>query len=452
MFFNSPMYNAGATCTDCHSTRMVRPNGTRYTSHWFASPLKLMEGFTGDTIAGDPVAIAAQNPCQKCHATDTIDQSRQRILDQQDRFFLVQERTQLALVNALKYIDEQGSGIDPAHIAAYQRASMRWEYYTQAENSMGFHNHPEAMTEVANARLWVDQFIPWPLTPVKVRVTSEGATSLTLTFFDQANDEQGFRIERAAALEGPYDEIADLATPNGVLVGDVSFTDAGLSAGSTYFYRVSAYNTQGQSVPSIWAQASTLTTTLAAPTGLAATAVSATQINLTWADNSTDETGFRVERATNNTFTAGLASFDLAAGTTSFSNSGLLPETTYYYRVFAVGAAGGISSPSNTASATTLAAPPNAPSNLAVTGVTQTSVALRWNDNSANETGFYLERCLGSCTSGSTGWARIATPGANTTSYTDPGLARKTTYSYRVQAHNGTGASSYSNIVKAKTR
>ncbi len=211
MFLNSPMYNAGATCTDCHSARVTRPDGSRYTSHWFTSPLKIMDGYSGTTfkgenIPGDPITMAPQNPCVRCHTTDTPAQSRQRIKDQQDQFYFLQERTQVALVNALRYIrEQQTAGINQsANIQTYQRASMRWEYYTQAENSMSFHNNPEAMTEVANARLWVDAFIPWPLTPVKARVTSTGADTLTLAFFDQANDEAGFYVERATALEGPY--------------------------------------------------------------------------------------------------------------------------------------------------------------------------------------------------------------------------------------------------------
>ena len=57
-FMGSPMYNAGATCTDCHSTRVLRADGTLYTSHWFTSPIKIMDGFVGKTETGaDVVAL-----------------------------------------------------------------------------------------------------------------------------------------------------------------------------------------------------------------------------------------------------------------------------------------------------------------------------------------------------------------------------------------------------------
>ncbi len=96
-----------------------------------------------------------------------------------------------------------------------------------------------------------------------------------------------------------------------------------------------------------------------APSGFGATAVSASQINLTWTDNSTDETNFIVERALTSAFSS-ITSFTLPAGTTSSSDTGLAAGTTYYYRVKANNGAG--SSPySNVASATTqVASPPPA--------------------------------------------------------------------------------------------
>jgi hypothetical protein len=89
----------------------------------------------------------------------------------------------------------------------------------------------------------------------------------------------------------------------------------------------------------------------AAPSGLAATPVRATRIDLTWVDNSSDETNFVLARST----TAGGPYTDvatLAANTTSYNNTGLTADTTYYYVVRAVGP-GGTSPDSAEASATT---------------------------------------------------------------------------------------------------
>ena len=93
--------------------------------------------------------------------------------------------------------------------------------------------------------------------------------------------------------------------------------------------------------------------TPAAPTNLVATTFSTTQINLSWTDNSSDETGFRIERCT----VAGCTNFaqvaEVGSNVTTFANTGLTKNTTYTYRVRAFNA-GGNSAYSNVASAKTL--------------------------------------------------------------------------------------------------
>ena len=93
--------------------------------------------------------------------------------------------------------------------------------------------------------------------------------------------------------------------------------------------------------------------TPAAPTNLVATTFSTTQINLSWTDNSSDETGFRIERCTG----AGCTNFaqvaEVGSNVTTFANTGLTKNTTYTYRVRAFNA-GGNSAYSNVASAKTL--------------------------------------------------------------------------------------------------
>ena len=92
-----------------------------------------------------------------------------------------------------------------------------------------------------------------------------------------------------------------------------------------------------------------------APSNLLAAASGSSQVNLSWTDNSNNETGFKLQRATNNTFTLGLATISVGAGVTSYVNTGLAASTTYYYRVIANNSAG-YSAPSNTANATTAVA------------------------------------------------------------------------------------------------
>jgi len=88
-----------------------------------------------------------------------------------------------------------------------------------------------------------------------------------------------------------------------------------------------------------------------APTGLSAAAVSNSQIDLSWTDNSSDETGFKIERSPDGS-TGWTQIATVGVNVHSYSNTGLTCETPYYYRVRAYNATGD-SGYSNTANATT---------------------------------------------------------------------------------------------------
>jgi endoglucanase len=88
-----------------------------------------------------------------------------------------------------------------------------------------------------------------------------------------------------------------------------------------------------------------------APSSLAATPVSSSQINLTWSDNSTDEDSFELQRANDTSFSSGLVTTMLSSNVTSASATGLTPSTTYYFRVRATNSFG-VSAYSSTSSAT----------------------------------------------------------------------------------------------------
>jgi YD repeat-containing protein len=88
-----------------------------------------------------------------------------------------------------------------------------------------------------------------------------------------------------------------------------------------------------------------------APSLLSANAISTSQINLTWTDNSFNETGFKIERKTGVSGTYSEIA-TTAAGATGFSNTGLQPNTQYFYRLRATNL-GGDSAYSNESSAMT---------------------------------------------------------------------------------------------------
>ena len=174
-----------------------------------------------------------------------------------------------------------------------------------------------------------------------------------------------------------------------------------------------------------------------APSNLVATPVSSTTINLAWVDNSTDETGFTVQRAgsATGTFTA-IA--NLGSGVTSYSDkTGLSPSTSYYYRVFAINQRGS-SAFSNVASATTLAPPdttaPSIPTGLKATAFSSNQMDLTWNASSdpggSGVAGYTIYR----------DGTQVGTTSATT--YSDLGLAGSIIYCYTVTASDNAGNTS----------
>jgi hypothetical protein len=182
-----------------------------------------------------------------------------------------------------------------------------------------------------------------------------------------------------------------------------------------------------------------------APSNLTATTNSASQINLNWTDNSSNENGFTIERSLTGTdqwIEVGFVSGNIA----TYMDTGLIPSTTYYYRVSAYNVIGS-SSFTNLAEATTFELPPIAPSNLNAAAVSTEQIDLNWTDNAANEIGFTVERSA----NGVDNWTEVGFSDANITSYSDTELVSGTTYHYRVAAYNLNGSSGFSNTANATT-
>lgn len=184
---------------------------------------------------------------------------------------------------------------------------------------------------------------------------------------------------------------------------------------------------------------------LSPPSNLAAVATSA-GIDLSWQDNSDNETGFKIERKTG----AGGNYQQIAtvgANVIKYSDTGLSGDTTYYYRVRAYSDSGD-SSYSNEASATTpLQTIPNAPSSLVAVAISSAQIDLSWQDNSNNESVFKIDRKTGAGGS----YRQVATVGPNINTYSDTSLIEDTTYYYRVRAYNDAGHSLYSDEAYAMT-
>jgi hypothetical protein len=187
---------------------------------------------------------------------------------------------------------------------------------------------------------------PLPASPSALTATPASSTQINLSWTDNAGSEDGFTIARSTNSAGPYTDIATVGR------NITTYSSTGLTAATTYYYQVRANNPAGSSPVSNTASATTQAgaTVPNAPTSLAASAVSRTQINLTWTDNATNEANYVVERKTTGAYSVVAT---LGTNTTSYSNTGLTRNTAYTYRVRATNAAGS-SAFSNEATATTL--------------------------------------------------------------------------------------------------
>ncbi len=195
-----------------------------------------------------------------------------------------------------------------------------------------------------------------PGAPTSLTATAAGRTIINLSW--TAPTESG-----GAAITGYRVEVSPTGTGDtwDDLVANIAattYSHTGLSAGVTRYYRVRALNAVGASDASTIANATTDGRTVpSVPTSLMATASGQTIINLRWAvpaDNGgAAVTGYRVEVSED----AGSTWMDLVANTTAttYSHTGLPPETTRHYRVRAINAVG-TGAASNVASATTEAA------------------------------------------------------------------------------------------------
>src|SRR5207245_1287370 len=233
-----------------------------------------------------------------------------------------------------------------------------------------------------------------------------------------------------------------------------TYSDTGLAAGTAYIYRVSAINSVGSSLPSNNASATTLAVAPSPPMGLAATAVSSSQISLSWTapnNGGSAITGYKIERSTDDGTTWSTLVANTGSTATTYSDTGLTHTTTYTYRVSAINSVG-TGSPSSTTSATTFAAAPSPPSALTATAVSSSQVTLSWTapaDNGGSAiTGYKIERS----TDGGTTWSTlVANTGSSAAGYSDTGLARKTTEADRVSAINCVGTGSPSSTTSATT-
>jgi hypothetical protein len=277
----------------------------------------------------------------------------------------------------------------------------------------------------------------FPVAPSGLRITTITSGSVSLAWTDNSNNETGFKVQRKQGATGIYTTIRTVAAN----VTTYTDSDSALLDGTQYYYKVCATNSAGDSAFSNEVNG---ITTMRVPTGLSATAVSSSQINLTWTDNSLSESGYRIEQSPVDDLHF-VEIHVTGPNATSYNVTGLNAGTKYYYRVRAYNSIT-TSAYSSEKNATTLSTIPVAPSGLTITTLLSSKIIIAWTDNSNNETGFKIQR------KGATGaYTDITTTGANATTYSDTSVTDGTLYYYHVSATNSAGDSAYSNEVSGTT-
>ncbi len=262
------------------------------------------------------------------------------------------------------------AAIDPSSTSMALKVDLKWSYTPGSKGGGKIHINPgilgnihliqEIHPLVADSKaLKYEPMRPSAVDPSVIAGIDLGGIVHPVT----PDKDYNFEIERASKEHaedacGTYTQIGSI---NGK---DVTYTDSTVSASTHYCYRVRAVRNKDHSAYSNVAEIFTPDPTLAVPTGLVATAMSEDTIHVHWAFTADDTTdiGFQVERGNSMCAPESFTSVTILSQDSthtlesilSYSDTGLMPNTTYCYRVRAVKSTTTYSLYSNTSSAKTL--------------------------------------------------------------------------------------------------
>ncbi|NQT61336.1 MAG: hypothetical protein HQ556_00115 [Candidatus Marinimicrobia bacterium] len=256
--------------------------------------------------------------------------------------------------------------------------------------------------------------------PSNLRASSASDIAIRLTWEDDTDFEEGFKIERDNG--NGFIEVGTVGAD------EVEYTDSGVTLGQATTYRVAGYTQENMSP---W-NTVTMTTVFPAPINFSANSVSDIEIHLTWSDRTDFEEGFKIERDTGDGY---VEVETVSADVLEFTDSGLTLGQTYAYRV-----AGYTSENIGEWTTVSMATVFPSPSNLISNSFSELEIRLTWTDNTDFELGFMIERDSG------IGWEQIAVVEADKTDFTDFVSVLESTHSYRVRAHSASNNSAYSNV------
>ena len=257
-------------------------------------------------------------------------------------------------------------------------------------------------------------YVPPPAAPTGLTATA-GVNAVGLSW-NATSGATGYKVLRGTA-SGVY-------TVTNAVASNTNY-DITVVGGTTYFYVVQATNAAGAGASSAEVSVTPTIALPSAPTGLTATGTNGA-VFLNWSSGA-GAASYNVKRST----TSGAEVTIANTAATSYTDTGVVNGTTYFYKVSATNNAGESATTSEASATPNL--PPAAPTGLSATAGTN-QVALSWTA-SAGALSYNIKR---STTSGS-GYSTIATTTSPTVSYTDTTAIKFTQYFYVVSAVNGNG-------------
>lgn len=233
-----------------------------------------------------------------------------------------------------KNVHEVRTVVDPTSVVNLTRP-VPYRYRVVALNAVGYGSEFPSMTVTSvSDELGVNA----PEAPTALTATVRSGPSVLLRWQDNATSEAGFSIERSADAGATWSQIATRGPRSGT--GAVAYTDATVSAGSTYEYRVSAVNIAGTAT-SVPVSLAVTVPDVPVISSVTAVPVRATveRIQLAWADVA-NETSYTIQWSATSDFSVVSGSVNRASNTTSYQTGNLASSTTWYLRVRATNVVG----------------------------------------------------------------------------------------------------------------
>ena len=273
---------------------------------------------------------------------------------------------------------------------------------------------------------------------LKVAEYSNSAIKLTWT---KAPDVTGYYVYRSTDGK-KYSKIKTLKAST------TAYTNTSLTAGKKYYYSIASYKNTSTGAVAIGPKSSAVnaltisSSKLSYPSGFAVKEVATDAIKLVW-NKSSNASGYYIYRSIDNKNFSKIKA--LPSSSTSYTNTALYLDTTYYYKIASyVNSNGsiGLSAKSPAVNAKTTS------TSVSFTSKTSTSTTITLNWDYPSATGYQIYRL--DINTGK--YVKIASTSAK--SYTDKNLSSDRYYNYKVRAYLVSGGiTTYSpyNSVSVKT-